>query len=108
MVVNRKPVPGTLNKDLLELKNKLKDFNVEQISRCVGEALSQKKVVPGQSKKPKAVVTKPKGKCHRCSVMLKVLWISLIVFLGLGFMAVGFKPVAFLVHKVRSVGMLFW
>lgn len=41
-----------------------------------------------------------RGRC-KCSSFFKILWICLMLLLAFGLIAAGFKPVAFLVHKVK-------
>ena len=48
----------------------------------------------------KFAATTANKKWQWCSIAFKVFWICLLLALGFGLVAVGFKPVAFAVHKV--------
>lgn len=66
----------------------------EQFERCVSKALKDELLCT----KPR-IESKPNRK-HRCTRLLKILWIGFLFFLGFCLFAAGFKPVAFYVHKV--------
>lgn len=68
----------------------------ELFSQCVTEALKNEKLTAAPTKR---------SNCS--SKVFKFLWIFILFLLGFCLVAVGFKPVTFLIHKV-SFGQKFY
>ena len=92
-------------------RGKLTDYDqlTQDISCCKEECLSQFRSDEelylqcsiDALRNEKLLVSAPTKKSSCSSRVLKILWIIFLFLLGFSLVAVGFKPVAFHIHKVR-------